>query len=102
MERCNACQGTYQTTLPDGTRYFHRCPPLSLPELTAAVAAGKVVLPGAETPVQAIAKRIYERANARDENLASTSADAPATIKAAGDGTAKIADPPPDVVKVPK
>lgn len=42
--RCNTCDGTYDEVLPDGMRYFHRCPPLSVPELKAAREAGRLAL----------------------------------------------------------
>jgi len=108
MLKCNACGGTYQPTTPDGLQYFHRCPPLSLAELTAAVQAGKIQLPVdpvtkvAETPDVAIQRRSYERANLRDENLQATSGAGAKAMKAAGDGTTTLADPAPATVSVPK
>lgn len=30
--RCKSCKGEYTDPLPDGTRYFHVCPPLVDPE----------------------------------------------------------------------
>ena len=60
--------GTYLPTTADGAPYFHRCPPLSLAELTAAVNANKVQLPvdpvtnARETPDVAITRRRHERA----------------------------------------
>ena len=108
MLKCTACGGTYQPTNADGSAYFHRCPPLSLAELTAAVAANKIALPVdpitkvAETPDVAITRRSYERANLRDENLQATSGAGAKLMKATGDGTTTLADPAPATVSVPK
>jgi len=108
MLKCNACGGTYMPTTPDGAPYFHRCPPLSLAELTAAVNANKVQLPvdpvtnARETPDVAITRRSYERANFRDENLQATSGAGAKSMKAAGDDVTKLADPAPAQVVVPK
>jgi hypothetical protein len=66
---------TYNQVQGDGTLYFHRCPPLSLPELVAAVAAGKVAMVNGETPAVAITLRTYERNALRDENLPGTKAE---------------------------
>ncbi len=97
MTQCNACGGTYHTTNADGTLYFHSCPPLSAPELAAKVAAGKVTLPAGETVEDAIARRRYERANKRDENVSgATDAKGKALPKAAGDGVRTVPDPPPN------
>jgi hypothetical protein len=101
MVKCNSCGGQYEPVLSDGMEYFHKCPPLSVVELAAAVAAGKVVLPGGETPDVAVTRRTYERQNQRDENLVSTTIGAPVAIKAAGTGTTAVAPAPPPVVKVP-
>jgi hypothetical protein len=46
--RCNVCQGEYVDILPDGLRYFHTCPPLSAPELAAALVAERVTLSARE------------------------------------------------------
>jgi len=91
MTKCNACGGVYDTAQPDGTSYFHRCPPLSHSELDAAVKAGKVQLPAGETVDDAILRRTYERGNMRDENLVATSGPGAQQIKAAGDGTSNAA-----------
>jgi len=101
MLKCNACGGTYQALQADGAQYFHVCPPLSAPELAAAVAGGKTVLPGGETADQAVARRTYERANKRDETvIPSPTRDKAGTLKTAGAGTTTVADPPATVVVV--
>lgn len=87
MVKCKACGGVFQPVQADGTQYFHACPPLSAAELDAAVTGGKVVLPNGETVSDAISRRIYERANKRDENLVSTLAKDAGTMKSAGAGT---------------
>lgn len=101
MVKCNACGGVYEPLQADGLQYFHVCPPLSAPELAAKVAAGKIVLPGAETADEAVARRTYERANKRDENLKSTATKDAGSLKAVGDGTIGAATPPGPVI-VPK
>lgn len=42
--RCLTCHGEYDSMLADGTRYFHACPPLSVPELKAALDADALTL----------------------------------------------------------
>jgi hypothetical protein len=103
MLKCTTCAGTYEPVGADGCLYFHACPPLSIVELQAAVDAGKVILPLGETVTDAHAKRTYERASKRDENIR-RDADAkhPTRIKAEGRGVVVIApgDVQPDVVIV--
>lgn len=90
---CLTCHGIY-TDEQAGVRYFHVCPPLSRAELAAAVDAGRVKLPidpvsgQAETVDQALARRSYERAHARDErpDLAQLRGDGTHPIRAAGNG----------------
>jgi len=36
-KQCNACGGIYQDAMPDGTRYFHACPPERIVELEGQV-----------------------------------------------------------------
>lgn len=59
MQQCNACHGIYAPTLPDGTLYFHVCPPLSVLELKAALANNTLTL-------NASAKAAYDAAVAAD------------------------------------
>lgn len=97
--QCTTCGGIYDEVQADGLRYFHACPPLSSSELAAAVKAGKVELAADETAEEAVARRVYLRAGARDENV--TAGDDPrqaARPKSEGKGTqpapATIADVP--------
>lgn len=101
MVKCQSCGGTYEPIQADGTQYFHRCAPLSAPQLQAAVDAGAVTLPKGETVDQAITRRVYERANLRDENLPSTREKDAGKAKAAGAGVVTLADAAPIVVAVP-
>jgi hypothetical protein len=92
MVECLSCGGRYEPLQADGTLYFHRCPPLSLPELKAAIDSGRVKLPKGETPEDAIERRVYERVDRRDENRATTreaDADTPARE---GRGTREVDD----------
>lgn len=98
MVQCKRCNGVYQATTDDGMQYFHACPPLSAPELAAAVAAGKIVLPLGETADVAVTRRIYERSNKRDENLPSTDASSKGAMKSPGAGVQTVAAPGPVVV----
>lgn len=100
MVECQACGGQYEPIQADGLQYFHRCAPLSAVELQAAVDAGKVSLPKGETAEQAVTRRVYERANLRDENLPSTSTADAGTIKAEGAGTLEVLTTTPPVVRV--
>lgn len=93
MTKCTTCGATYQQTLTDGMQYFHRCAPLSAPELAAKVIQGKVTLPLGETADDAVARRIYERAALRDENLPSTDAKDKVKQKAQGGGVTIVPDP---------
>lgn len=91
MLECQSCGGRYEPILPDGTEYFHACPPLAQHELQAAVDRGAVVLPKGESVDQAFQRRVYERASKRDENVVpAREHNAPATIKAAGKGALEI------------
>lgn len=98
MIQCNSCGGTYQPVQADGMLYFHRCPPLSLAELTTAVANGKVTLPNGETPDVALTRRAYERNALRDENLPGTKTSDAGKMKLAGAGVVTVADPVPSTV----
>jgi hypothetical protein len=102
MQKCLSCGGVYEPVLPDGLDYYHKCAPLTATELAAAVQAGKLSLPidpvtkVEETPDEAVQRRSYERANARDENVTPNGA-----LKAVGAGVEQLAAPIPTVVKVP-
>lgn len=98
MTKCKTCGGTYQPIQADGTQYFHRCPPLSVAELDAAVQSGKVTLPAKETVADAIMLRTYERNNVRDENLPGVRPTDTGKMKAPGAGVLIVADPTPIVV----
>lgn len=100
MQKCLSCGGTYNAIQADGTTYFHACPPLSRVELAAAVAAGKVALPPGETADDAVTRRVYTRANPRDENVPSSKPSDAGKLKAAGAGVTTVADPAPVVVQV--
>jgi hypothetical protein len=100
MVKCNACGGTYEPVLLDGMEYYHKCPPLSVVELAAAVAAGKVQLPLGETPDIAVTRRSYERSNQRDENIQVDPRTGAVSVKSVGAGTTAQAPAPPPVIKV--
>lgn len=108
MLHCQSCGATYEPTQPDGAQYFHACPPLSRAELAAAVKDGRVVLPKkpggkTETVDEAMAARVYERANKRDENIVSTKAANDGAILAEGAGAVELDTPTPArVVTVPQ
>jgi hypothetical protein len=110
---CLTCHGTYDTVLPDGTLYFHRCPPLSGPELREALRAGAVQLPPADAArLQAadeadrqhppepgtlarsdavLASLLVERPQVRDENLShERDAQGRPRLKADGLGTRPV------------
>lgn len=100
--QCVTCGGVYDTVLPDGYEYYHVCPPLSAPELAQAVADGKVVLPKDETPDDAVARRVYLRKSARNENVrAADDPSKPATPIALGQGTQPAPAPDPAVAVGP-
>jgi hypothetical protein len=101
--QCNCCLGEFDQALPDRMQYFHVCPPLSLTELGQAVTDGRVVLPPGETGADAIARRVYVRACARDENVVlQNDPTQPARIKAVGRGVRVLPPvPAPGPVIVP-
>jgi len=74
---CPVCHGRYTDPQPDGSRYFHACPPLSVAEL-AQLAADQVttlypeLAPGfTRTELEiAVAGRFVARPGARNENIA--------------------------------
>jgi hypothetical protein len=90
MVTCVTCGGTYDPIGRDGLTYFHACAPLSVVELQAAVAGGRVRLPMGETADDAVQRRTYERAEKRDENRASTAAADTDRVKAIGRGTTPV------------
>ena len=90
MVECQSCGGRYEPIQADGMEYYHRCPPLSAADLEQAVKDGRVELPEGETVDEAIVRRVYERANARDENRPSTAPRTPGEIKAEGAGVVEI------------
>lgn len=112
MVKCKACGGVYVDVQPDGTQYFHACPPLSVPELRAAIAKGTVTLapvdaarlkaaadldlatppPEGEAPRAdlVLASLVIARPNARDENLLATTEKNKGAIKAAGAGVVAV------------
>jgi hypothetical protein len=103
MLECQSCGGRYDPIGPDGLQYFHRCPPLSAPELAKAVKDGRITLPEGETVEDAVQRRTYERANLRDENAASTKAADGGKPRLEGDGVlVVVSTTPAPVVVVPK
>jgi hypothetical protein len=91
VKQCNTCGGTYVDVLPDGTRYFHACPPLAKWEIDQLIAAGQSPLTKAQQqqlatlqaiPAPLVVPQNYiapadaylgtiavERPNKRDENV---------------------------------
>lgn len=99
MQQCQACGGTYNSLQPDGTEYYHACPPLSSAEILSLIGQGLLVLRNDMAATFAAAEAAdaaavaagqpathvsaflvtltIERPNKRDENLAPPSADLP-------------------------
>lgn len=59
--KCNSCGGIYSTTQPDGSRYFHACPPIPNPAYNTDPKKGAVDL-----------RETIEQPNKRDENVSHT------------------------------
>ena len=75
MTKCLACGGVYLGTQPDGTRYFHACPPAVR---YVEIATGReLTLTEAQavTDGATIRREEFARPNARDENLTTTRID---------------------------
>jgi hypothetical protein len=92
--KCLSCGGIYAPLQADGSEYYHVCPPLSAVELAAAVKAGVVTLPAGETADDAVARRVYQRAGARNENPKRRRGDEPDAIVSVGKGVQQLADAP--------
>ena len=114
MRKCNTCDGTYEPIQPDGTEYYHACPPLAFHEKRAALEAGTVQMRPADRrrylaavaldrdePLPAgefsradtvLADVVIERPNRRDENLVPGTGDETRgrRIKAPGLGSADL------------
>lgn len=92
LKSCNTCHGIYAPVQPDGTAYYHACPPLSDDEVIAAL---KLPVDRAEWPPAdqaAFAAFDRTRPNARDENIVlPLKPGDPVRIKAAGAGTTDVA-----------
>lgn len=88
---CLTCHGTYDAVTADGNQYFHVCPPLSVAELKKAVEEQRVTLPPGENLEDAHGRRVYERAEKRDERPVPRTVGArTSTIIAAGKGVLEI------------
>lgn len=114
LVECQTCHGQYMPVQPDGTLYFHACPPLGVGELRDALAAKTVTLPArdalrlqaalsadAAAPVPAgevsradavLASLSVPRPNMRDENVVSTREKDKGKLKAAGLGAPLAVD----------
>ena len=114
MQACRTCGGTYEPTMPDGTEYYHACPPLAAHEIAAGLEDGSIRLSRADAarvqaardedvknPVPddqptreqiAFAALTVERPNRRDENIQRVTVgdDRPARIKAPGAGVTEV------------
>lgn len=95
--QCQTCGGIYEDLLPDHTRYFHACSPLSRPEFEAAVLNGTITLRKDETAEQAFDRRSWPRPNARDENIDRAKVQSART----SDGKPKPGTTAEDVIKAP-
>lgn len=90
---CLTCHGTYEPVTADGNQYFHVCPPLSVAELGKAVAEQRVTLPPGESLEDAHGRRVYERAEKRDERAVQRTDDSRTPqIVSIGRGTRTLSD----------
>lgn len=99
--RCNSCRGEYPDNLPDGTLYFHACPPFSEAEvIPQAVLAAADVLRAAGKPdaeIRAVITSAPEfqqvgkpRPDARNENVFQREPFGKAEILAQGKGRTEV------------
>jgi hypothetical protein len=95
MTKCTTCGGTYTQVQPDGTQYFHACPPVSDAEVIGALGLPVDRTLWAKPQADAFAAASRVRLNARDENLPGTRATDKGLMKAPGKGTTTIPDPVP-------
>jgi ssDNA-binding Zn-finger/Zn-ribbon topoisomerase 1 len=85
--RCNTCGGEYDDVQPDGTLYFHVCPPIPVhkvkrPDGTIVTIEGNVSSDQSEV----VETTFRERPNKRDENVMEDRALGRVRIKAEGKG----------------
>lgn len=68
-KRCRACRGEYSDTQPDGTSYFHVCPPRHMARVRRADGSTAVVPFDQVGAGDVIVRELWRpRPNARDEN----------------------------------
>jgi hypothetical protein len=92
LVKCNSCHGVYRPIGDDGIRYFHACPPLSVSEVDALVAAGALKLTDAALEAVLEGRLQLPRPLARDENVPSTRARDAGQVKAEGTGVVAVVD----------
>lgn len=73
--RCNTCAGVYDSLLPDGTQYYHACPPLLMIAIDRAGARLEVAPGDVRGGDITIEQRFPDRPNKRDENVTIASFD---------------------------
>lgn len=92
--RCNSCDGTYETVLADGTRYFHACPPIHRARVRRGLVEQVVDLADVLPTDDRLAEVFVARLNHRDENVqvvgTDTSGSAVTAPKADGAGAAEV------------
>lgn len=97
--QCKSCGGVFDDVLPDGTRYFHACPPLSFAEFQQAVTDGRYQPPPGIPLQEAYLRRTFERQRKRNENVVRQNGGNGGTvIIAEGRGTRQA---PPDTSEPP-
>jgi hypothetical protein len=92
MTKCTTCGGTYPATQPDGTRYFHVCPPV-VNVVTGAIApmANLRNENAPDAPTQAALVAAYLAANP-GASIDKATATLDTAIIAAGKGTTLTVD----------
>ena len=106
-KRCRACRGEYQETMPDGTTYFHVCPPRRLVRVRHADGSIEVVRPNQVLGTDVVVSDVFRpRPDHRDENTRDWIQDAAGSrrvIRAEGAGVEDAPElpdrePAPDAV----
>lgn len=68
-KECNTCHGRFNTQNPDGSDYYHACPPRRVLRVQHADGTRDTILPSQLLPDDIVLRELFRpRPNFRDEN----------------------------------
>ena len=97
--RCNTCNGEYETQNPDGSDYYHACPPRRVLRVQHQDGTRETILPGQLLQTDTVLRELLRpRPNFRDENTLRREGarNEVRVIKAEGTGATDIPPANPD------